>query len=115
MIRCGNILTDYAASVDLLLQVRKDDIHAGDWVLVKTCNSMYTLRMLGDNEYLVSGGWFDRKGMSPFRTKIIGCTWGGSAIKMDTVAACGLCLEFGNRVTTSPIQTIVLMPYWCAN
>jgi hypothetical protein len=39
---------------------------------------------------------------------IAGCTWGGSAIKIDIVAACGLCLEFTNRLTTSPIQKIFL-------
>ena len=42
--------------------------------------------------------------------KINGCTWGGSAIKIDIVAAAGLCLEFGNKVRTSPIQKIALFP-----
>jgi hypothetical protein len=35
-----------------------------------------------------------------------GCTWGGSAIKQDILAACGLHLEFGNTVRTTPIRQI---------
>ncbi len=46
----------------------------------------------------------DKEGLSPLRTTINGCTWGGSAIKVDIVAACGLHLEFGNRVVTSRIK-----------
>jgi hypothetical protein len=43
-------------------------------------------------------------------TTIPGCTWGGSAIKVDIVAAFGLMLEFGNRLTTSPIQEVFVLP-----
>jgi hypothetical protein len=31
-------------------------------------------------------------------------------IKVDVVAACGLCLEFGNHVVTSPVQKIFFYP-----
>jgi hypothetical protein len=37
-----------------------------------------------------------------------GCTWGGSAIKSDILAAPGLFLEFGNRVRTTRIQQVNL-------
>ena len=37
---------------------------------------------------------------------IAGCTWGGTVIKCDIVAARGLRLEFGNRVVTSPIREV---------
>jgi len=47
--------------------------------------------------------------MSPVTTSIAGCTWGGSSIKVNIVAACGLCLEFGNRLITSPIQRIIVV------
>jgi hypothetical protein len=60
--------------------------------------------------YRVSGGWFDRKHMSPLKLGINGCTWGGSAIKVDVVAACGLHLEFGNRVLTSRIERLRVIP-----
>jgi hypothetical protein len=87
-----------------LEQVCKKDLQFGDLVLITTRNSLYSVHVLDRGAYLVSGGWFDRKSMSPVRTAIRGCTLGGSVIKMDVVAACGLRLEFGNRVVTTPIQ-----------
>ena len=93
-----------------LKQVRKANLQSGDRVLVKTLNSVYSIRVIEKGKYVVTGGWFDRKGLSPMKTTINGCTWGGSVIKIDIVAACGLCLEFGNRLVTSPIQTVVFMP-----
>jgi len=59
-----------------------------------------------DGNYLISGGWVDLQGDSPMKTTIAGCTWGGSAIKEDNVAACGLHLEFGIGVVTSTIQKV---------
>ncbi|MBF8296509.1 MAG: hypothetical protein HW389_3054, partial [Bacteroidetes bacterium] len=65
--------------------------------------------------YEVSGGWFDKKALSPVQLKISGCTWGGSAIKIDLIAACGLRIEFGNRLITSPIQKIFVLPHIVQN
>ncbi len=92
-----------------LATVRKGDLSIGDTVMLRTSNSVYVLRVAGNNMFAVSGGWFDRKGVSPMLVSIRGCTWGGSIIKVDIVAACGLRVEFGNRVTTSPVRTIALM------
>lgn len=92
-----------------LEQVCKKDLRFGDLVLISTRNSMYSVYVLDRGAYLVSGGWFDRKGMSPVRTAIRGCTLGGSIIKMDVVAACGLRLEFGNRVVTTPIRKVCVI------
>jgi len=89
--------------------IRKDQLRRGDWILVTTRNSVYSICVLSEDEYLVSGGWFDRQGSSPAKTTISGCTWGGSALKHDVVAACGLFLEFGNRVTTTRIREIRLI------
>lgn len=86
--------------------VRKAELRSGDWVLVTTKNSLYSICALGDGTYSVSGGWFDREGLSPARTTINGCTWGGNAIKIDIVAARGLFLEFGNRLITTRIQDV---------
>ena len=86
-----------------LESVRKTDLAFGDQVLVTTRNSIYSIHVLQENLYSVSGGWFDRKGLSPSLVSINGCTWGGRAIKWDIVAACGLHLEFGNQVVTSRI------------
>lgn len=108
--QAGHSLNKIIESADKLPAVKKSDLQAGDWVYVKTLNSCYTLRVLGNGKYLVSGGWFDRKGLSPMTVGIAGCTWGGSIIKIDIVAACGLSLEFGNRLTTSTIQKIYVLP-----
>ena len=96
-------------SADNLKQVRKADLRFGDLVLITTRNSVYSVRVLDDNLYLVSGGWFDLNGLSPMKIRINGCTWGGSIIKFDIIAACGLHLEFGNRVVTTAIKKICLM------
>jgi hypothetical protein len=94
-------ITNHAHSLE---EVRKRDLRSGDRVMVTTWNSLYTLWALGDRHFLVWGGWFDRQGTSPQRVSINGCTWGGSAIKQDIIAAPGLRLEFGNRVLTTPIR-----------
>jgi hypothetical protein len=86
--------------------VRKADLEMGDQVLVTTRNSIYSIHVLQENLYSVSGGWFDQKGLSPSKVAINGCTWGGRAIKWDIVAACGLHLEFGNQVVTSRILDV---------
>jgi hypothetical protein len=86
--------------------VQKSELRRGDRVVVATENSVYCISVLGDSTYSVWGGWFDRQGVSPIRLSISGCTWGGSVIKHDIIAACGLRLEFGNRVVTSRIRGI---------
>ena len=99
-------ITNHARSLE---EVRKQDLRSGDRVMVTTRNSIYTLWVLGDKQYLVWGGWFDRQGTAPQRVSINGCTWGGSAIKQDIIAALGLRLEFGNRILTTPIRHVRLI------
>lgn len=94
---------------DRLVAVRKQDLLHGDSVLVRTKNSIYAIRVLGDGLYHISGGWFDRHGRRGQIMTISGCTWGGSAIKQDIVAARGLFLEFGNHVVTTRIRDVVLI------
>jgi hypothetical protein len=86
--------------------IRKVDLGRGTRVMVTTENSVYSIDVLEDAIYSVRGGWFDRERLSPIQTSIAGCTWGGSVIKVDIVAARGLRLEFGNRVVTSPIREV---------
>lgn len=86
--------------------IPKADLKCGDCVLVVTENSVYRICVLDRERFSISGGWFDRQGLSPATISIAGCTWGGSAIKRDVVAARGLRLEFGNRVVTSPIREV---------
>jgi hypothetical protein len=94
-------IVEHAGSLE---EIRKQDLQSGDRVLVRTMNSLYTIWVLGDGQYWVWGGWFDHQGVSPKRVGINGCTWGGTAIKQDIVAALGLRLEFGNRVVTTRIK-----------
>lgn len=94
-----------------LQQVRRSELVPGDIVMVYTRNSQYILKVLDGQHYLVSGGWFDNEGLSPMKTTVMGCSWGGSILKVDIVAACGLCLEFGNHLTTSSIQRIVVIKH----
>ncbi len=111
----GHNLTLLAEQAQHLMRIRKVDIRTGDRLYVRTNNSLYVIQYVGNGNYLVSGGWFDRKGLSPLRTTITGCTWGGSIIKLDIVAAHGLCLEFGNRVITTPIKKVWIIPRVCKN
>lgn len=84
--------------------VRKADLRWGDQVIVTTKNSVYSLFVVENGAYWVTGGWFDRHLRSPQRVWVNGCTFGGTAIMTDIVAAPGLFLEFDNRVTTTRIQ-----------
>ncbi|MEE8348466.1 MAG: hypothetical protein V3R94_02775 [Acidobacteriota bacterium] len=92
--------------LDELEQIPKNSLFFGDWLRITTLDAIYSIYVVKEGSYMVSGGWFDRHEVSPFKTTIAGCTWGGSAIKIDIVAALGLHLEFGNRLVSSPIQKI---------
>lgn len=81
----------------------------GDLLLVKTRNSLYSIGVLGNDRFSVSGGWFDHHDLAPLTTSINGCTHGGRAIRPDLIAARGLFLEFGNRVLTTRIQEVELV------
>jgi hypothetical protein len=106
MLGTGHSLEKIVDGAVQLKQVRKEELHFGDLVLITTRNSDYSVCVLGDDRYIVSGGWFARKGRSPMKVSITGCTWGGSIIKVDTLAACGLRMEFGNRVITTTVRKV---------
>ncbi len=113
--KIGYTLESITRSVDRLQEVRKSSLSFGDWIFVKTVKSLYRIRSLGGVLYEVSGGWFDKKGLGSVQLRISGCTWGGSAIKIDLIAACGLRIEFGNRLITSPVRKIFVLPQWIQN
>jgi hypothetical protein len=96
-------ITIHAHSLE---EVQKRDLRSGDRVMVTTRNSVYKIWVLDEGVYRVSGGWFDLQCIAPQRMAINGCTWGGSAIKQDILAARGLHLEFGNTVRTTRIREI---------
>jgi len=110
-----NLLSVLVQDCDSEGEVHKKDLHVGDWLLVITANSRYLIRPLEDGVFSVSGGWFDKNHLSPCKTRITGCTWGGTAIKLDIIAAVGRHLEFGNRVVTSTIQSYSLIRCWGKN
>lgn len=109
MIGSGHRLDKIVENSARLKLVRKEDLKFGDMVLITTRNSLYSIYVIDTDHYIVSGGWFDRKGLSPVKQSIAGCTWGGNIIKVDTLAACGLRLEFGNRVLTTTIQKVAVI------
>ena len=68
----GHNLETLTAQVDRLKQLKKADVRPGDWVLVTTHNSEYSIMVQGNGRYTVSGGWFDEHGLSPYETTVIG-------------------------------------------
>jgi len=94
-----------ARCVERLPLTRKQDLEPGDCVIVSTKNSVYRLQSLGGSLFHATGGWFDLNA-SPRTVTVTGCTFGGSAICTEIVAAIGLFLEFGNKVSTTRIQDV---------
>ena len=90
--------------------IYKNSLVQGDQIYLKTANSVYIIKVDEAGDFIVSGGWFDKQNLSPYKIKIRGCTWGGSAIKTDIVAAPGLCIEFSNSLITSVIHKIFFFP-----
>jgi len=89
--------------------IRSEEVRPGDWLVVKTKNSAYSLAVLGDGLYRVSGGWFAAHGEEDRDVRIAGCTWGGAVIHTRLVAAIGMFLEFDNGVRTTRIRDVKLV------
>jgi hypothetical protein len=85
------------------------ELEPGDWVIVTTENSVYSMLAAGDGSYYVAGGWFTSETGEGTRVRVTGCTWGGTAICTNLVAARGMFIEFGNGVRTSRIRTARLL------
>ena len=82
------------------------DVSAGDWIVVRTKNSLYALSAVGDGTFIVSGGWFSANGSDGRAIAVAGCTWGGHALLTGMVAAPGMFLEFANGVRTTRIREV---------
>ena len=107
--RMSRTLDAIAEHAERAEAVRKSDLAFGDVVIVRTRNSVYSLHALGDGTFAVSGGWFDARNHSPAMVTVQGCTYGGSVIRLDIVAARGLFLEFGNNVSTTRILDVSVL------
>ena len=101
-------LSNFTKQVNELPALYKSEINVGDHIQVKTQNSTYSLKVLGDDKFRVEGGRFDRQKLSPFEISITGCGLGGAFVKTDLVVACGLSIEFANRVITSTVVSFAL-------
>ena len=99
-------LNRMASSAPNLDGIREADLLPGDWVIVETRNSTYTLRAYGDGTFDATGGWFSDHDGAGERLRIAGCTWGGTALLTCMVAAPGMFLEFANRVRTTRIREV---------
>lgn len=108
-------LSGFTKQVQKLPALYKSEVEIGDYILVKTRNSIYKLRALKESEYLVSGGRFDRQKQSPICTTVTGCGLGSAFVKIDLIAACGLRIEFGNRVITGTISSYVVFRFFHLN
>ena len=102
------VLSSFTKKVNDLPALYKSEIGAGDHIRVKTQNSTYSLRVLGNDKYIVEGGRFDKKQVSPLEMTITGCGLGGTFVKTDLVAACGLSIEFENRIITSTVVSFAV-------
>jgi hypothetical protein len=106
--RIVRTLDQIAASAGAIEGVWARDVRAGDWLVVRTRNSVYAAAAVGDGTYDVAGGWFSGSRTNR-RVGIAGCTWGGGAIHTGLVAAPGMFLEFANGVRTTRIQHVRLI------
>jgi hypothetical protein len=90
--------------LERLSTIHRKDLLSGDRLTIATENSVYSLLVLENLQYIVHGGWFDRESAASDPISVAGCTWGGSVIMTNIVAAVGLRVEFGNGVVTSPVR-----------
>jgi len=102
----GRTLDRLVAAAAHVEGVWEHELRTGDWVIVSTRNSTYTLGVVGDGTYAVSGGWFTANRADAAPIGISGCTWGGCAILTGLVAAPGMHLEFDNGVRTTRIREV---------
>ena len=132
-----------ASAAAVVEGVRVGDLEPGDCLFVKTRNSLYALRMNADGTFDAEGGWFSRQGAADpasdsassstdtgtsttglsadtsraragKRRRVLGCTWGGSALMTRMIAAPGMFLEFDNRVRTTRIREVRHLRYTAA-
>jgi hypothetical protein len=106
----GTTLERITRSSHVLPQIRKEELSPGDWVILRTVKSEYRLRVLANGLVEAAGGWFDKKGYAGMTIGVAGATWGGSAIMPAVFAACGMRVEFKNRLITSPVRSITVWP-----
>jgi hypothetical protein len=84
-------------------------VQPGDWIVARTKNSTYVLAVMPDGTFRVSGGWFSAERAEERPVRVVGCTWGGSAILGQMIAAPGMCIEFDNGVHTTRVWDVRIL------
>ena len=69
-------LESLATSAGCVDGVRAGDVQPGDWIIVRTRNSTYSLLVNDDGTFDATGGWFSREEQSGARLRVAGCTSG---------------------------------------
>lgn len=105
----GRALDQLTEEARALPGVRAGSVIAGDWVVVRTRNSTYSLAAGGDGTFQVAGGWFTAHARESIKVRVLGCTWGGRALHTGLVAAPGMFIEFSNGVRTTRIREVRLI------
>lgn len=81
-------------------------VRPGDFIVIRTKNSVYSLAAEDNGRFKVAGGWFAAAAEEDQVVRVAGCTWGGAAIHTRVVAAVGMFLEFDNGVRTTRIREV---------
>jgi hypothetical protein len=105
----GHTLERMADRARSIRGVWSSDVKVGDWLIIRTKNSVYSLAAFGDGSFQVAGGWFANHGIDAAQVRILGCTWGGRAILTQMVAAPGMFIEFDNGVQTTRVRDVRLL------
>jgi len=105
----GYTLAGFGDASGNLRAIRKTDVRPGDCVLVRTRNSLYILQATADGRFSAWGGWFKRKERNGSQISVNGCSLGGSIININVIAALGMCIEFSNRLITTPVECFVVL------
>lgn len=98
--------TNIGAEIDIQ-QVRREQLKPNDKLFVKTINSEYKIEVIDHARFSISGGWFDKRGISPFYGSIEGVTWGWGDLISDIVVQTGMRIKFKDGPTTSHVKSII--------
>ena len=90
--------------------VQLDELEPGTKIEVQTLNTLYTIEVLENGKYMVSGGSYFS---APTETHIGGSTWGSSMLKLKWLGI-NMHIEMGHPakngiITTSPVQAIKII------
>ena len=88
-------LTDIAKDCQTRNQIHKNSLKVGDTIILKTNNSAYLIKVLGEEQYTVAGGWFDKNNLSPATLTINGCSGVAVLLKMTSLLRAGFILNLG--------------------